>query len=137
MHFVFDANLPHRLAEGLNVLESGNRRTDNPAIVGHVFDFLPNNATDEEIILQAKVAQWIIITQDLGFGRIEHQFELLKLHGISVIFFRPLRKGFSYWEYVKTFVNKWEDLKAEVGRRKGLVALVVEKSGAFTHLKVH
>ena len=136
MHLVFDANLPHNLSKGLAILEKGNRNSLHPAIVGHVYDFMPRNATDEEIIQKASAEKWIVITQDLGFGRIEHEFQLLKDHEVSVVFFKPPKKGFKYWDMVKVFIDKWEDLKLHIGQSNGLCALSIEKSGSIKPLDI-
>jgi len=53
MHLVFDANLPHNLSKGLAILEGGNRKSPNPAMVGHVYDFMPQDATDAQIIIKS------------------------------------------------------------------------------------
>jgi len=89
-----------------------------------------------KLLLKAGATQWIIITQDLGFGRIEHEFVLLKQHKVSVIFFKPPKKGFSYWDMVKIFVDKWEDLKAEIKAINGHCALLIERSGSIKSLDI-
>ena len=136
MHLIFDANLPRNLSKGLAKLEEGNKKSPNPAIVGHVYDHMAENATDEEIIITAGQKEWIVITQDLGFGRIEHEFILLKQHKVSVVFFKPPKKGFCYWDMVKTFIEKWEELKEHIKLGDGHCALLIEKTGGIKPLDI-
>ena len=136
MHLVFDSNLPPKLAKGISILEEGNKRSLNPAKVSHVHDFLDPHTLDPQIIEEAGKHHWIIITQDLGFGRIEHEFTILKEHKVSVIFLRvPPNRGMSYWEMVQTFISKWENLKATIKEKGMPCALVIEKTGGIKHLE--
>lgn len=66
-------------------------------------------ATDEEIIEAAGKNEGIIITMDKDFRHMKHYFQLYKAHKTGVIIFRSSK--LSYWDIVKSFINRWEELK--------------------------
>ena len=106
------------MAEGIDHLESGNSRSRLNASVKHIKVFLPGNATDEEIIEVAGKQDGIIITYDLGFKKLKARKRLYKQFGIGVIVFHTLRDVVHYWDVVRSFVNRWEELKEEIHVKK-------------------
>jgi predicted nuclease of predicted toxin-antitoxin system len=113
MLFIFDNNCPPALAKGLNLIEEGNDRSPIKVKVSHVRDFLNENATDEEIIKCAGENKGIIITYDKDFKHIKHYYALYRDFKVGVVFYKS-GKHMNYWEMVKTFINRWEEMKSNV-----------------------
>jgi predicted nuclease of predicted toxin-antitoxin system len=134
MLFIFDVNISQQMARGLALLEQGNRKSARQAEIYHSKDYLPGNATDEEIIQQAQRVGGIVITQDLGFGRIAHEYTILKKYKVGVVYWKPPKTGLSYWDMVTIFINKWEELKRIIEEHENPSAYLLEKTGKIKWL---
>jgi hypothetical protein len=110
MHFIFDANLPHKLAEALLLLENGDTASK---VVGidHADYLLGQGTTDENIIIEAGKKHSIIISQDDDFKRIKSNANLLKELEVGFIMFKPPKRGARYWEIVTAFITGWPNIK--------------------------
>ncbi|MFN6380187.1 MAG: DUF5615 family PIN-like protein [Flavobacteriales bacterium] len=113
MHFIFDANLPPKLAEALFILDKGDKGSKVQGIE-HADILLKTGATDEEIIREASKRNSIIISQDDDFKRIKSNAKLLKEMGVGFIMFKPPKRGARYWEMVEAFVKGWPNIKAKL-----------------------
>lgn len=111
MKYIFDENFSYRLAQGLSLIEQGNLKSKTQAEITHVKFLGLEGATDEEIIEAAGKNDGIIITMDKDFRHMKHYFQLYKIHKTGVIIFRSSKGKLSYWDIVKSFINKWEELK--------------------------
>jgi len=114
MKYIFDENFSHRLAQGLNLIEQGNLKSKVQAEITHVKFLDLEGKTDEKIIEIAGKNNGIIITMDKDFRHMKHYFALYKMHKTGVVIFRSSKGKLSYWDIVKSFINKWEDLKESI-----------------------
>jgi len=67
MLFILDANCPKKIAEGLDLLEQGNKRSSIHARVRHITKLTAANANDNEVIELTGKNKAILVTYDKGF----------------------------------------------------------------------
>ena len=135
MIFIFDENFPPEFVKGFSILEKANRRS--PISVDVVFsnDFMgAPSSTDEEIITKATKKDAVIITHDSDFKRIKHYKPLLIMHKVGYIYFKVPKGKYQYWDIVKAFINKWEDLKEEISKATIPFAFEINKQGHLNPL---
>jgi hypothetical protein len=58
----------------------------------------------------------VIVTHDQDFKRVKHLKGLLTEHRVGYIIFRVPKGVYQYWDIVKAFINKWEQLKEKISR---------------------
>ena len=133
MHYIFDANLPYRLAEALRILEQGDRASKVSGI-DHADTLLGQGATDEAIILEAGTKHSIIFSQDDDFKRIKSNAKLLKELGVGFVMYKPPKRGARYWEIVKAFVNAWPQLKEKLESKKPPFILQLNSKGEISEI---
>jgi len=114
MTYIFDENYSYRLAEGLRLIEEGNLRSKIKIEITHVKLLHLEGATDEQLIEAAGNCNGIIITMDKDFKHIKHYYSLYKKHKTGAIIFRSSKGIIHYWDIVKSFINRWEELKKEI-----------------------
>jgi hypothetical protein len=102
------------MVEGLNILEQGNTSSPLQVEFRHITDFLPSDATDEQVIEEVGKHQGILVTYDKGFKTIKLRYQLYKQHDIGVIFFHSFKDVIRYWDFVVSFIIKWEKLKQHI-----------------------
>lgn len=140
MHYIFDANLSHRLAEGLHILEQGNDKTREPLVfIEHAdkVEALGRGATDAEIIAYAGKTQAIIISQDDDFKRIKSNMQLLKgLNAGYVLYKAPKKSGARYWEIVEAFIKGWKQLKTKITETNFPFVLQVDRKGGISKIEL-
>ncbi len=135
MLFIFDENYPKKLSEGLNLLEQGNRMSPIAVSVIDAISFMGRRgATDIEIIIAAADKDAIIITHDADFRRIKHYKQFLLQHKVGYIYFKTpkMKGGYHYWDIVKTFVSKWEELKQNISQDTHPFTYEVGKTGGIS-----
>jgi len=114
MQFLFDENIPNKLAKGLNLLEESNHKTKISAHINSIRDLGMQGATDEDVIAKAGKLSAVILTFDKDFKHIKSYAPLYKKHKVGVVFFKLSKEDSNYWGMVKLLINKWEDLKNEL-----------------------
>lgn len=131
MRFLFDANCPVHLANGIKHLEKGNHKSKHQAEIFYIEDFVDKtkSPTDEEIIELAGKEKAIIVTQDEDFKRIKHYHQLYKQHSVGVIFYKSPSGGMTYWEVVKTFIKSWEEMKDNLSKFTPPFVCEIHKTG--------
>lgn len=131
MLYIFDENYSYRIAEGLNLLESGNSRPNQPAVsVKHITKLTGRTgAPDTEVIETAGEHGGILFTKDKDFRQIKAMEQLYRRHKVGVVFFKQHKNGLLYWDNVKTLINRWEDLKAKLINEIAPFAYQVSKDG--------
>lgn len=138
MHYIFDANLSHRLAEGLHILEQGNDRSREPIVfIVHADKVgeLGRGATDAQIIAYAGKTQAIIISQDDDFKRIKSNMQLLKGLSVGYVLYRtPKKGGARYWEIVEAFISGWKQLKTKIAETSLPFVLQVDRKGGISKI---
>lgn len=135
MLFIFDENYPIEFVKGFAILEKANRRS--PITVDVVFsgDLMGKNGCDDiEIIAKATNQNAVIITHDSDFKRIKHYKALLIEHRVGYIYFKVPKGKYQYWDIVRAFINKWEDLKTDIYNATIPFAFEISKQGEITQL---
>ncbi len=136
MLFIFDENYSHYLADGLNLLEGGNDRSPIRAGATHILTLTKGvtGIPDEEVIEIVGKHKGILFTKDKDFKQIKHYYQLYKQHNIGVVFFESSRKPLLYWDYIKIFIEKWEDLKILIDKETAPFAIKIPKQGGAQKL---
>jgi len=127
MHLIFDANLSFRLAEALQILESGD--INSKVKIDHADSLVGKGATDEDIIKVAGKTNAIIISQDDDFKRIKSNRELIKKLSVGYIMYRPPKHGSRYWEIVESFILGWQDLKQIISKTTQPFLYQIDRKG--------
>jgi len=111
MIIYIDENLPPQLAEGLNKLQEPlNKRNKTDFHVRSIKIDFCEGVKDETWIPLAGQQNAIAITRDFKIQTTRHQKTLCKEFGLGIIFFSIPSGGLSYWQIVKTIIDKWEDI---------------------------
>ena len=135
MLFIFDANFPHDFVKGFSILEKANRRSPISVDVVFVDEFMEKQgSSDEEIIEKASAQNAVIITFDSDFKRIKHYKPLLIKHRVGFVYFKTPKGNLVYWDIVKSFVNKWEEIKTEISNSTHPFAFEINKQGHLVRL---
>jgi hypothetical protein len=105
------------------------------ADIMHVGDFMGTlGADDKEIIIKASKKHAIIVTHDSDFKRIKHYKHLLIEHEVGFIYFKVPKGNYLYWDIVKAFVNKWEEIKQKIKNDSLPFAYEISKTGQLGKL---
>jgi hypothetical protein len=135
MLFIFDENYPPEFVKGLAILEQANQRTPIKADIVFAVDYMGmRGADDTDIIKKATKQDAVIVTHDADFKRIKHYKPLLIEHSVGYIYFKVPKGGYHYWDIVKSFIVKWEDLKKDINGDTIPFAYEVSKTGQHTRL---
>lgn len=131
MLYIFDENYSHRIAEGMNLLESGNKRVNSLVIrVKHIKELIGRTgAPDTEVVETVGAHGGILFTKDKDFRQIKLMEQLYRKHKVGVVFFKQSKDGIRYWENVKTLVNRWDDIYEKVKNETPPFAVQVAKEG--------
>lgn len=89
---------------------------------------------DVDIIKAASNKDAVIIAHDSDFKRIKHYKTLLIEHKVGYIYFKVPKDIYEYWDIVKAFINKWEDLKEQISNSDIPFAFEVSRQGQITKL---
>lgn len=136
MLFVFDENFPIEFVRGFSILEKANRRSKIhiEVVFAPELNSCKIGSTDIEIIKALTNKDAVIITHDSDFKRIKHYKPLLIEHNVGYIYFKVPKGVYEYWDIVKAFVNKWEELKTEISTSNSPFAFEVNKQGQINKL---
>ena len=110
MVIYIDENLPPQLAEGLNKLQEPlNKRNRTDFFVRSIKIDFGEGVKDETWIPIAGAQKAVAITRDLKIQTTRHQKTLCKEFGLGIKFFSIPSGGLSYWQMVKTIIDKYEN----------------------------
>jgi len=109
MKFYVDENITPNIAQALAILQ--NPRSNENIEVFTIKDEFEKGTPDEEWI--PKVAA-----------------ELYRQHGLGVVFFKPPKNGYQYWDLVEFYIKRWKVVKEEVKKLNKPFALVVTPRSA-------
>lgn len=137
MDFIFDENMPIRLAKGLEIMDSENDWGKAPKNkFYHITEIYKKGkgADDPEIVREAKKINAIVISEDDDYKNIKATHELVIKLRVGYILFKPPKKtGSTYHEIVAAFVNSWHDLKKELVGKRPPFMFIVERNGKVTN----
>lgn len=136
MLFIFDENYPPGFVDGFAIIEQADKRNPISSTVVYSCDFMGGvqGSTDEEIITKATQMNAVIVTQDSDFKRIKHYKPLLIEHKVGFIYFKTVKGKNSYWDVVRAFVNRWEDIKEKISKTAHPFAFEINKNGQLNAL---
>ena len=135
MHFLFDENMPIRLAKGLEILDAENDYGKIP--VNKFTDiteyYKKAGANDPDIVRLAKKNNAIIVSEDDDYKNITATCELVKKLRVGYVLFKlPKKVGRSYDDIVSAFVSAWPALKKEVSGKAPPYMYIIERSGKIS-----
>ena len=114
MHFIFDANLPLRLAKGLVYIDNDNLR-EIKVQISHADELCGPGHDDRDVIIKAHELGGIIISEDDDFKRIKENKALIRKLGVGYVLYKaPQKRGSLYWDKAKAIILAWEPLKARI-----------------------
>lgn len=128
MKFYFDENITPNIAQALAILQ--NPRVDEKIEVFTIREVFGAGTPDEEWIPKVAKEHAVVITQDLNIHRVRQQRELYKQNDLGVVFFKPPKKGYKYWELVEFYIKRWKVVKDEVKKLKKPFALIITPNSA-------
>jgi PIN domain-containing protein len=136
MLFIFDENYPPEFVRGFSIIETANHHNPIKAQIIFAIDFMgKSGASDEELIAKASKQKAIIITQDSDFRRIKHYKTLLIEHEVGYIYFKVPKGSHRYWDIVKAFVNKWDEIKQNIKKDTIPFAYEINKTGQLSKVE--
>lgn len=130
MKIIFDENYSQKLAEGLNLLEQGNKKEKNKLEVTHIVKITGKMGTEDEKVVEiAGKNNGIIVTLDKDFKRIKHLHNLYKKFNVGVIYYKTSNDNIGYWNMVKSIITRWEEVKNKIDSETVPFAYVIDKRG--------
>jgi hypothetical protein len=127
MRLYFDENFSPSLIQGLKVIQDG-RKSDDIDVCSVEGEF-GRGAKDEDWIPSVAGKHGIILTQDTNIHRTRAQWELCRTSKVGVFFFRPPKKGWSYWQIVQLLVRWWPELCARAKDTRKPFGFCIEFDG--------
>jgi predicted nuclease of predicted toxin-antitoxin system len=135
MLFIFDENFPPEFVRGLSIIEKANKRSSFLVEIIFSTDLMgKQGSSDEELIARAAKKNAVIVTQDTDFKRIKHYKSLLVQHNVGYVYFKVPGAKNHYWDIVKAFVIKWEELKEAISKSTHPFAFELNKHGTINRL---
>jgi predicted nuclease of predicted toxin-antitoxin system len=133
MDFLFDENMPMRLAKGLQILDADNSLGKAPSNkIYHVQDFFAPGEPDTEVVKLAKKLKAIIVSQDSDYKKINATSALVKKLKVGYVLFKlPKKNGSTYDEIVTAFVAAWPELKKSLEDKKPPFIFIIERDGSI------
>jgi predicted nuclease of predicted toxin-antitoxin system len=123
MHFLFDENMPLRLAKGLEILDADNE-TNRPLVhkISHMTEHYKPGADDPDIVRLAKRIKAIVVSEDDDYKNISATYELVIRLKIGYVLFKlPKKVGSTYDDKVLAFIKAWPKLKTKANKRKATI----------------
>jgi len=118
MIIYIDENLPPQLAEGLNKLQEPlNIRNRTDYQVKSIQSVFGKGVKDEVWIPKAGHEHSIAITRDYKIQTMRHQRKLCEENGLGIFFFTGIANG-TYWQIVKTLIDKWVEINKNISEIK-------------------
>jgi len=111
MLILFDENIPVKIAEGLNTIESTNKDTILHCTITHPYIIQKGGTSDDDWIKFAGENKAIILTFDKDFKNVKSKGSLYIQHNIGVFFCKFDKKEKMYWQIVRLFVNSFNLMK--------------------------
>lgn len=131
MYFLFDANMPIRLARAIEVLDLDNplgKKLVNQ--IHHISQHIDDKSPDTDVVRLAKKLNAIIVSQDDDYKSISATYELVKNLKVGYVLFKPPKKtGCSFEEIIIAFISAWPKLKEAVRGARRPFMFVIDSDG--------
>lgn len=108
MRIYFDENFSPSLIEGLKRIQDGRRSDDID--VCSVADEFGRGTPDEIWIPGVASRHGMVVTQDININRTRAQWDLCRTNKIGVLFVKPPKRGWSYWQIVQLIIRFWPQI---------------------------
>src|ERR1017187_5307799 len=117
MTIYIDENIPHHLAESLDILQSHENlrllelNMDTIEVKSIIKEF-ERGIKDEEWIPKAGAQGACVITRDKNIQNLRHQRELYQKHSLGLFFLHAESKkhGLSFWDMVESIIKHWPEI---------------------------
>ena len=129
MFFLFDENIPYKLAQGFILIEEADSSPQIKAQIDHIKLMGKEGAADNEVIEIAGKKNGIIVTFDRDFKHIKSYYPLYKKYGAGVVLLKLQKKESNYWGIVKILTNNWEKIKTTLQYEKRPFVYQVDNMG--------
>lgn len=134
MHFLFDENMPIRLAKGLEILDADNQYGKSPVHkISHMKEYYKPGATDPDIVRLAKRLNAIVVSEDDDYKNISSLCDLIKRLRVGYVLFKfPRKSGCTYDDIVASFITAWPNLKKALIGETPPFMFIIDRSGRVT-----
>jgi hypothetical protein len=134
MKVYLDENMPHQLAEALNIIQEALNHQEGTNIeVTSISKEFGTGAKDEEWI--PKITGSIVITQDYRIQRSRHQRDLYEKHQLGMVYIKPPSKnGLSFWDMTQLIIKRWDEIRKLAVKKKFPFAVVCSSVGKLKDL---
>jgi predicted nuclease of predicted toxin-antitoxin system len=129
MVFLFDENIPYKLAQGFMLIEEADKSPKIRATVTHIKILDKEGITDEEVIELAGKMDAIIVTFDRDFRHIKSYYPLYKKHNVGIVLLKLDKKDSNYWGIVRILTNNWEKIKEKLHKERKPFVYEVDSKG--------
>ena len=129
MFFLFDENIPYKLAQGFILIEEADNHPKIKAKIHHIKLMGKEGASDSEVIKIAGDEKEIIVTFDRDFKHIKSYYPLYQKYGVGVILLKLQKKDSNYWGIVKILTNNWENIKTTLHQKSRPFVYQVDNAG--------
>ncbi len=132
MHFLFDENMPLRLAKGLEILDAENEFGKQPNLmISHMTEHTHPGASDMDIVRLAKRLDAIVVSGDDDYKNITSTCELVKKLKVGFVLFKlPKKTGCTYDEIVLAFIKAWPQVKQKLKSEKPPYMFIIDRAGS-------
>lgn len=114
MIILFDENIPSKIAEGINIIDSANKDTILKCTYTHPYLLNKGGELDDNWIEYAGKNRAIIFSFDRDFRQIKSKGKLYVEHNVGVFFFKYKKGDPIYWQTVKLIINHLNEIKSTI-----------------------
>ena len=126
MKFIFDNNLPSRLARALNILSEPEGHK-----VLHLKDKFPPEIPDIKWIqILGKEGNWVIISADIRITKIKQEKQAWKESELIAFFLNKSWTNIRFWEKAWKLVEWWPTIIIEAEKAKQGDSFIIPIRGA-------
>lgn len=125
MKYLFDENMPPRLAEALRVL-------GQPVVHVNNLDDLRRGSPDEVVIKYASRWNYRLISLDRQMTRTPHLKSLILTEGVGAYYIHSGKKqNLPGWELARLLISRWDDIKYHSVRNEPPYTMLLKPRGAL------
>ena len=124
MKIYFDENFSLHIIAGMRSFQEGRRREG--FTIHSVKEEFGEGVADEDWIPKVAQQHGVAITQDLNIHRMRAQWKLCQEYQLGVIFYKPGKSGWRYWDFIQITVKLWSEIKETCQSTKQPFGYVLE-----------